>query len=201
MTKFKTADEVFAAMCQIVEAPGYPLLQHYKDDLYLYDKQFLQSEWHEFAHAIWVVRKCGTHLNFVGCHERSVEHVKAALSVCDATSQIFSITSNGIKPVTSATALAIARKVIYRMDKGLVLHLDKPIASYDLRLRRSKADLVADVHFQSDKLFSNINAHRIMLETLAGFEAVAKSQTLFVKLGDITLNAQSLSRKEVLETA
>ena len=107
---FITAQQIFAAMAAIVEAPGYPLLQSYKDDFYKRDLESLKCNWSAKARAIWVITPNGTHLNFIGHHLRQAEEVTASVHCGYANIDIFSLAPTGIKRITAAQAVEEAKK-------------------------------------------------------------------------------------------
>lgn len=53
-------DVLFERMREVVETPGYPLLQHYKQDFYKYDRQQLLDTFIPDMTYLWVVREMDT---------------------------------------------------------------------------------------------------------------------------------------------
>ena len=103
------AKTIFESMKRIVEAPGYPLLQSYKDDFYKHDLSLLLQRWSSKSRAIWVVTPNGTHLNFIGHHAKQIESVEASLTTGYANIEIYLLSGKGVTAISRERALAEAR--------------------------------------------------------------------------------------------
>ncbi len=202
MSQMTTAAGVFEAMKQIIEAKNFDLLQHYQQDFYEYDKKALEHSWHPNAQAIWIVRKNGTHLNFIGYHQKSVDMVEASLSVTEADSYIAHVSSRGIKKITKSEALSLAKKLEFETRNGTLLYRGEPVGSVACELRRELGNLFATVKICMKSLqFNSKSEEKAALLTVAGHEAVAFSQSLFVGLDDVIVNESSLFAQNVTAKA
>lgn len=199
MTTLNTGSQVFEAMRAIVEAPGFTRLTHYKQDFYEYDKNHLEHWWHPEAQAIWIVRECGTHLNFIGSHQRAIEQVEASLGITGADDFVSHVTSKGIRKVTKDQALWIGRQLVYSSRNGALLLRGKPIGTVHVETERRLGELFCTIDFHSGQLPSVVNdALRQTLISFAGHEAVERNHTFFVRIHDVRLNGVSVFEPEVI---
>jgi hypothetical protein len=111
---------IFSAMRQIVEAPGYPLLQSYKDDFYKHDLEQLHKLWHTWARAIWVVTPNGTHLSFIGQHRKQIESVEAIVNTWYRDVEIYLLSDKGVTRITRERALQLAKDLDFKVQDGCV---------------------------------------------------------------------------------
>lgn len=199
MTTLNTGSQVFEAMRAIVEAPGFTRLTHYKQDFYEFDKRQLEHWWHPEAQAIWIVRECGTHLHFIGAHQRSIEQVEASLGVTGEDDFVAHVTPKGIRKVTKDQAHWIGRKLVYSSQNGTLLLEGKPIGTVNVETERRLGDLFCTIDFYSGQLPSVVSdALRQTLISFAGHEATEKTQSLFVKIHDVRLNGVSVIEPDVI---
>ncbi len=193
MSNMTTAEGVFEAMKQKIEAPNFNLLQHFKQDFYKYDKNALERWWHPNARAIWIIRENGTHLDFIGYHQKSVEMVEASLHAAGSNCFIAYVSAKGIVEVSKEKALALAKGLEFETKNGTLLHRGQPVGTIACELRRELGNLFATVKILSKKILFNSNAEEKMtLMTIAGHEAVLQSQSLFVGIDDVIFNDKSL---------
>lgn len=198
MFNLSTAEGVFEEMKQIIEAPNFNLLTHYKDDFYKYDRQMLENWWHPTARALWIVRKNGTHLNFIGYHQKSVTAVEAAFQVCESDSFIAYVSAKGIEKISKEKALRLAKELVFETRNGTLFHRGKPVGSIHCELRREQCSLYATVKIHAKDLhFNSSSDEKMALMAVAGHEAVLQSQSLFVGIDDVIFNDKSLVTPEV----
>ena len=117
-----TAQSIFEAMKRIVEAPGYPLLQAYKDDFYKRDLEQLVARWNPKSRAIWVVTPNGTHLNFIGHHPKQIEGVQAAVDSGYRDIEIYLLSAKGATPVTRERAISEAQNLDFKVKDHCVFN-------------------------------------------------------------------------------
>lgn len=70
---------VFEQLKNIVEMPGYPFLQHYKEDFYKCDKHHLSRTIADGVRYLWIARDNGSHLVRLGVHSKMHEAMIAVL--------------------------------------------------------------------------------------------------------------------------
>lgn len=198
MFNMTTAEAVFNEMKQIIEAPNFNLLTHFKDDFYKYDRKMLESWWHPNAKALWIVRGNGTHLNFIGYHQKSVDMVEASLHAAESNSFIAHVSAKGIEKVNKEKALRLANELVFETRNGTLLHRGKPVGSICCEMRRDLANLYATVKvYAKDLHFNSKFEEKMALTTVAGHEAVLQSQSLFIGIDDVIFNDMSLVTPEV----
>ena len=186
---FITAQQIFAAMSAIVEAPGYPLLQSYKDDFYKHDLESLQSNWSAQARAIWVVTPNGTHLNFIGHHQRQVEEVSASVHCGYANIEIFSLSLSCIKRITAAEAIAEAKKLDFLTHNGAHVTdaLGNTIAQMRITPTGNSCRRQTTVHYDPGLAFTGSPSQLVALRNIAIQASIVEVQTLFVAVERITI--------------
>lgn len=70
---------VFEQLRQIVEAPGYPFLRHYKEDFYRHDNNYLARTIADGVRYLWIARANGSHLVRLGVHQKMHGEIEAVL--------------------------------------------------------------------------------------------------------------------------
>lgn len=188
-TMFITANQIHAAMAAIVEAPGYPLLQAYKQDFYEYDLETLQQGWNVQSRAIWVVTPNGTHLNFVGQHERQVEEVSASVSCGYSQLDIFLLQPKGIKRITRSQAIDEAKRLEYKVKAGghITDALGNTIAYMSVHRMSDPRFQCTQVHFEPGLAYTASPSQLAALRSIALHESIAMVQTLFVRVQRVTV--------------
>lgn len=104
------------AMGAIVNAPGYPLLTHYRVDFEKYDLTYLEAAWHEESRMLWVVRDSGTHLIPLGVHPRLTEQASAVFAMSGAQ-DYFLLSNKGIRRIDLAHAKGEVSRFHWRLDR------------------------------------------------------------------------------------
>lgn len=186
---FITAQQIFAAMSAIVEAPGYPLLQSYKDDFYKHDLESLKCNWSAKARAIWVVTPNGTHLNFIGHHKRQVDQVDASVHSGYANVDIFCLTPTGIKRVTAAQAIEEAKQLDFHIKNGAEVtdSLGNTIAYMRISQTGNSCRRLTTVHYEPGLAFTGSPSQLAALGSIAMQASIEEVQTLFVAVERITV--------------
>lgn len=186
---YLTAQQIHAAMAGIVEAPGYPLLQHYKDDFYKHDLQNLVNCWSVNARAIWVVTPNGTHLNFVGHHPRQIDEVDATLHTGYANFEIYLLQAKGITRITSERALAEAKKLDFHLKPGghVTDALGNTVAYMSITPTGSICRRTTNVHFEPGIAFTGSPTQLVALRNIAIQASISEVQTLFMAVERITV--------------
>lgn len=98
-----TPKQMHGAMGDIVNAPGYPLLTHYRVDFEKHDLAYLEAAWHDDARMLWVVRDSGTHLIPLGVHPRMAREAAAVFGMAGAQ-DYFLLSNRGVAPIDLARA-------------------------------------------------------------------------------------------------
>ena len=195
-----TPEQIFSAMAEIVEAPGYPLLQHYKQDFYTHDKQLLQS-WHSDAKAIWVVTPNGTHLQFIGNHERQVEKVNAIVDTLYQHVDIFFLKPTGITRITKMQAVEEAKKLKFNVSPGghVTNSHGALVATMSIHqigdLRRRNTN----VHYEPGIAFTGSSSQLAALRDIAIEASICEVQTLFMAVERITVGDSLWTKKGLVK--
>lgn len=186
---FITAQQIFAAMSAIVEAPGYPLLQSYKSDFYKLDLESLKRNWSAQARAIWVVTPNGTHLTFIGHHPRQVEDVDASVHCGYSNIDVFSLSPSGIKRITAAQAIDEAKKLDFKLKNGAEVTdaLGNTVAYMRITQTGNSCRRRTTVHYEPGLAFTGSPSQLVALGNIAIQASIAEVQTLFVAVERITV--------------
>ncbi len=192
---YKTADDIFRAMCAIVEAPGYPLLKHYKDDLYTIDRELLASNWCEASRAIWVVTPNGTHLSFVGHHARQIDDVKAMIYCGYSQIEIYRLHARGIQRITAEQALEDAKKLDFQLKVNEVTDaLGNTIAHMSSSQIGFMHNTKKRVHFEPGIAFTGSHSQLLALRIIANQASIVEARSLFVAVDFITVGDAILTK-------
>lgn len=182
------APAIFNAMRQIVEAPGYPLLQSYKADFYKHDLEQLQKLWHSGARAVWVVTPNGTHLSFIGQHRKQIESVDAIVNTGYRDAEIYLLSDKGVKRINREIALEQARDLDYKVHDGSVFgRAGEKLA--EMRIEPCRKRNRVRVHFSSHLPLSRSAGTLAALSEIGLNEAIALNGSLFVAVSIITLDS------------
>ena len=111
-----TPKQMHAAMAQIVDKPGYPLLKHYRSDFEELDLTYLENAWHEEARMLWVVRKNGTHLIPLGVHPKMEVGARAVFQM-EGEKEFYLLSNKGISQVGQARAEQEVSRLQWRYEK------------------------------------------------------------------------------------
>jgi len=184
------------AMRQIVEAPGYPYLQHYKVDFEKYDREILQAQWAPGNRWLWVVRTMGTHLGRLGVHPKLNEMLEAALD-SESAKAVYLVEGTSVKEITESKARDLLKQFDYRVQNGVVHRghgTDSGIASFTVTLHPWRGDqrphgTVSFVGKLADKLTLG---DLVALAQIAGAEVVRESQSLLMPVKAVTYNDEDL---------
>lgn len=106
--KNKLAEKLFAKMKQVIEAPGYPLLQSFKNDFYAFDRECLGGNHAPGLNWLWVVTPNGTHMHLVGVTDGESSWARAALNTGYKGCDFFKLSEDAIKRLEMKEALALA---------------------------------------------------------------------------------------------
>jgi hypothetical protein len=184
------------AMRQIVEAPGYPYLQHYKVDFEKYDREILQAQWASGSRFLWVVRTMGTHLSRLGVHPKLNEMLEAALN-SESAKAVYLVEGTSVKEITESKARDLLKQFDYRVENGVVHRgrgTDSGIASFTVTLHPWRGDErphgeVTLVGKPADTLTIG---DLVALAQIAGAEVVRESQSLLMPVKAVWYNDEDL---------
>ena len=142
---------IFNAMRAVVEAPGYHLLQSYKNDFYMHDAKQIHDGFAVGVQYIWVVRENGTHLAQIGVHEKLNEHASAALSVAltsGGAHEIYHLSAKGVRKVSHDEARSRLLSLEYLTDGQRVMDASgKTLATFTLERVAMERAQTGTVHF------------------------------------------------------
>jgi hypothetical protein len=197
------AENVFAKMVAIVEQPGYPLLNAYKNDLYTFDKAMIMLEAAPGARFLWTVRENGTHLYRIGVHGKSNEGAEAAIHAGKTSTklgcELYLIEGDGLKKVNEVQAIAAMRRMDFTISGSNVRDAKGQIlASIDIDAFRKPGDgnnyTTVEFQLNSNRSVSELKYAVVSaLRTIAIDESVSRCQSLFVRVERITLDGQDIS--------
>lgn len=184
------------AMRKIVEAPGYPYLQHYKVDFEKYDREILQAQWAPGNRYLWVVRTMGTHLGRLGVHPKLDEMLIAALDT-ESQKAIYLVEGTSVKEVTLAKARDLLKHLDYRVVGGVVHrgHGEASgIASFKVTLHPWRGDErpYGSVGFSGKPADQLTLGDLVALAQIASAEVVREAQSLMMPVKAVTYNDEDL---------
>lgn len=197
---YDTQEKIFCAMQAIVEAPGYQLLQHYKDDFYKLDKEKLERGWTAKSRAIWVVTPNGTHLTWIGQHRNQAQWVQATVNCGYKNIDIFLLSAKGIKRLNTQQAIDCAKETEVCIEGGSIRDKSgRLIATMHVNLSGAQ-NTTATVHFdaaQGSDIHSK--ALQLLLRVIALEEAVVTHGSLFTKVSLITVDRHVITDVGLVE--
>lgn len=184
---FRMHKKIFAAMCAIVEQPGYPLLKHYQQDLYKIDREMLEATWTFGMRYLWVVRENGTDLAILAMDARASDEARAILNR-GGNQEIYLIDSTGeLTLIDHATACEFAKKIVYHVNNGYIERDGKRIASMICNLvwvqRREEARVAIGT------LTSPTPLDRAAFERIAISAAIKEANSLFISVRSLVIDA------------
>lgn len=189
---------VFAAMKAIVEAPGYPLLQAYKEDFYKCDHAWLQH--HEGAQGLrflWFVRLYGSDMTALGIHKKVHERGLAILeSNSGSPYKIYLVDGDSatVKEVSREAALVHLGKYDYDVKGRVITRRGQQLASIEVEITPWSAGHEPKGNVTMKTFGSTPLSQEALLALykIATSEIVVTSGSLFTKVGEVTLNGVDL---------
>lgn len=187
------SDLLFARMREVVEAPGYHLLQHYKQDFYKYDRQQLLETYTPEMTYLWVVREMGTHLFPLYIDPRVTNEAKAALCIQPGAQELYLLGPNGLKRIDRSRALDELDRFDYKVTSNSVMKMGRVMATIDTRLVWNKSRLHGEVAYDSQLPIISLTARdRVALLRIALGQVISQSDSLFTPCKVVTFNRINL---------
>lgn len=187
------SDLLFARMREVVEAPGYHLLQHYKQDFYKYDRQQLLETYTPEMTYLWVVREMGTHLFPLYIDPRVTNEAKAALCIQSGAQELYLLGPNGLKRIDRSRALDELDRFDYKVTSNSVMKMGRVMATIDTRLVWNKSRLHGEVAYDSQLPIISLTARdRVALLRIALGQVISQSDSLFTPCKVVTFNRINL---------
>ena len=195
------AKTIFESMKRIVKAPGYPLLQNYKNDFYQHDLSLLLQRWSPKSRAIWVVTPNGTHLNFIGHHAKQIESVEASLSTGYANFEIYLLSEKGVTAISREHALDEARRLdFFVKSQSLLNKAGEKLATFQIEPCGQAYRNQTCVHFTSAPAINKDALVRSALIEIAIQETILACASLFSGVERVTLDGEAIFRSSVMAT-
>ncbi|MDZ4123650.1 MAG: hypothetical protein U1E02_05660 [Hydrogenophaga sp.] len=197
------SDVLFERMREVVEAPGYHLLRHYKQDFYKYDRQQLVDSFTPDMSYLWVVREMGTHLFPLYIDPRITNEAHAALSLQSSAQDIFIVGPNGLKKIELQRALDELKHYDYKVGLQGVFKMGRLLAEIDVKVVWTDSRQKGEVEYRSElPIVALTPRDRIALQRIALGQVINKSQSLFTPCTEVTYNGISLLQEtQALEEA
>lgn len=187
------SDVLFERMREVVEAPGYPLLQHYKQDFYKYDRQQLLDTFTPDMTYLWVVREMGTHLYPLYIDPRITNEAHAALSIQSSGQDLYLVGPKGLKQIERQRALDELKHYDYKVGLQGVFKMGRLLAEIDVRVVWQNSRLKGEVEYRSEvPIVSLTQRDRVALQRIALGQVINKSDSLFTPCKVMTFNGISL---------
>lgn len=187
------SDVLFERMREVVEAPGYHLLKHYKQDFYKYDRQQLADSFTPDMTYLWVVRKMGTHLFPLYIDPRITNDAHAALSIESSAQDIFIVGPKGLKKIELKRALEELKHYDYTVGVQGVFKMGRLLAEMDVRIVWAESRQKGEVEFRSELPISALTPRdHVALQRIALGQVINKSHSLFTPCTEVTFNGISL---------
>lgn len=142
MQESQNSTIVFEQLKNIVEMPGYPFLQHYKEDFYKCDKHHLSRTLADGVRYLWIAREHGSHLVRLGVHPKMHEAMIAVLdNHTDETMDIrlIEVTSMDmpakIVKIKASRACDEMRRLNYKIEGSIITNrAGEKIASVTIKI-------------------------------------------------------------------
>ncbi len=188
------SDILFEKMRAVVEAPGYPLLQHYKQDFYQHDRQTLQETYAPGMSYLWVVRAHGTDLEPLHIDRRASERALVALNQC-AEARSYVVSEAGVREVTRQQAKERLAKFDYEVRDGFVMkNGNVNLGFIEVNCMPGRGQRKTTVHYHSAQARDSLSERDLVaLNRIAVGQAIVQAQSLFVPCLDVTYNGESIA--------
>ena len=187
------SDVLFERMREVVEAPGYQLLQHYKQDFYKYDRQHLVESFTPDMTYLWVVREMGTHLFPLYIDPRITNEAHAALSMQSSAQDIFIVGPKGLKKIELQRALDELKHYDYKVVLQGVFKMGRLLAQIDVRVVWEQSRQKGECEYRSELPIASLTPRdRVALQRIALGQVINKSDSLFTPCKVMTFNGISL---------
>lgn len=187
------SDDLFERMRSVVEAPGYPLLTHYKQDFYKHDRQALIEMFAPGMAFLWIVRAYGTHLTPLYIDRRYSAESLAALKL-DGEARTYLVSGTGVHQVTYDKAKSELARFDYEVRNGFVVKKDGAnLGRIDCAIRHTQKGQTAAILFSGDRALESLSARDIIaLKRIALAQAIERSQSLFTRVEEVSYNGQNI---------
>ena len=183
---------IFEAMREVVEAPGYPYLNHYKVDFYKYDFDHIMRTYTTGVRYLWVVRDCGTHLLNLGVHAKMTEEIKAVFSLFSECA-IYIVDKDKVKEITLEHAKFEIERSDYQLKNGVVYSRGTILATLKVKMLPQRYCQEREYGVDYSSMARYLTAKDLLaLLQIARCEVVEKAQTFFAKSGPVTLDGHDL---------
>ena len=193
MTVKDEAIATFEAMVSIVTQEGYPLLNHYKQDLYKYDFENLMRSHTRGARYMWIVRDSGTHLVRLGVHPKMNEELEAVLALY-RDCEIYVVQDARLKQISREQAAEELKKLDYSVVNGQVIGPKGPLAWFNVRSqpRYTASERAYAVDCEACPGTFITAKDLLALIQIVQSEMIKAAQSFFVCVDEITLNKLDL---------
>lgn len=196
-----SAADIFNKMKSIVEQPGSPFLQSYKNDFYTHDHEVISKDLHPGRRFIWVLGPNGTHLTPIGIHPKQNEWALATihngLTATAAGVAIYLITTNGVTELTPARAKQEIQGLKFVVTNGVVRKLCGDLfATFNLRrfLKPGNGNQFAEARFDVPNFEHLTMSDILAIRDIATSEAILAWHSFFVQIDEITINDQRIHK-------
>lgn len=187
------SDTLFDQMRGIVEAPGYPLLQHYKQDFYKFDREQLRATYAPEMTYLWIVREMGTHLFPLYIDPSVTNDAKAALHSWSHGQELYLVGPKGVVDIDLPNALAELGKFDYSVNAHSVMKRGGTLATITTCLVWDQNRLHGKVTYESLLPFHDLTARdRVALLQIALGQVRGSSGSLFTPCAIVTFDGMNL---------
>jgi hypothetical protein len=190
------SDILFEKMRAVVEAPGYPLLQHYKQDFYQHDRKTLRETYAPGMSYLWVVRSHGTDLEPLHIDPRDSERALVALKY-DDEARCYVVSEAGVREVSRQQAKDRLAKFDYEVRNGFVMkNGNVNLGFVEVQSVLGRGQRKVTVHFHSSTARASLTERDLVaLRRIAVGQAIMQSQSLFVPCMEVTYNGESIAAR------
>lgn len=185
-------DRAFDAMRRVIEAPD-SRLQHYRDDFYTHDRNYLLRTCASGMYG-WVIRRSGTHLIQLGRHPKMHEELIAALELTrELDCYLIDARRATVKSVSVAELQSNLMQLQYTVLGTSVRRGQMRIALIDIQLTAWSRGMSPEgiVTIESTGLPLTLD-DLVALVQISQSEVIGKSQSLFTNTRSITLDGEDL---------
>lgn len=208
-SRWQEAAVIFQRMKNLVENSD-ELLQHYQDDFYVHDKNYLFTYHTPNQEYLWSVRDTGSYIAALNINENITEFVKATAQGSNAggrSDRFYHITKDGLKEVSPVRALNILEDSAsaYQLSTGKeswsikdskwvrdgqILRKGQPILNVEFKRDSDNAKLDINLTSFDGSLVNAADKTATTLMLVNG--GLASTYSMFAQIKSMTLDGEDL---------
>lgn len=204
--RLEGADMVYEHMCNTAHSPD-ALLKHYKDDLHVHDREFLNNYHIPGQEYIWLMREDGTNLAPIGINPKLCAFLKTDIEL-DRGGKYYHVTESGISEVSKEKAYDLLNQTTYTalprhadsMRVGVIKRNDTALFDYSITPTPYENGFVDINTVTLNKEATHADKY-VLLQMIAHGGISGVSASLFSKINVFNLDNESISKTLGLDNA